>query len=167
MELLEADPRGGTLGGMYRAILGAIERNPFVAAMLRGDDRIFGNYLRTPDNVVRARRHMAMRQELVGRLQEAGVKRQGIDARIVAHIMNMLAYGLVAMGQIMDTSDIPPTHDIIEGIAEIFDRALTPKDGGDSEAGKAIVRASLEARVKAKDAPASGHPARSNTGREP
>jgi hypothetical protein len=81
--------------------------------------------------------------------------------------MNMLAYALVAIGQIMDARDIPPTHEIIEGIADIFDRALTPEDGGDSDAGKAIIRGSLEARVKAKAVSASGRRTGSKAGRKP
>ena len=71
--------------------------------------------------------------------------RQDIDSKIVAHIMNMLAYGLVAMEEIMAKEDIPPTNDIIEGIAQMMDRALTPEDGGDNEAGKAIIRQISEA----------------------
>lgn len=167
IERLEADPKGGTLGGMYRAMLGALDRNPFMAAMLRRDARVFGNYLRKPDNFVRARRHPSTRQELVAKLQEAGAIRRDVDPRIVAHIMNMLAYGLVAMDQIMDASEIPPTAEIVEGIATIFDRALTPEDGGDSEVGKAIVRRLVEARAKAADSSASGRAATSETGNKP
>ena len=59
--------------------------------------------------------------------------------------MNMLAYGLVAMDEIMPREEIPPTEALIEGIAELMDRALTPDDGGDSEAGKAVVRRLFEA----------------------
>ena len=93
--------------------------------------------------------------------------RQDANARIVAHIMNMLAYGLVAMGQIMDASDTPPTHEIIEGIADVLDRALTPESGGHSDAGKGIVLGMVEARAKAKDASARGRSARSKTGGTP
>ena len=148
LEAFEADPRGGTLGGLYKAILSSLDRNPFVAAMLSQDSRVFGNYVRRPGNVVRTRKHMSMRQEIIANLQEAGVIRRDVDPRIVAHIMNLLAYGLVAISQIMDANDIPPAKEVIEGISEIFDRALTPTDGGDSEAGKAIMRSMIEARAQ-------------------
>ena len=59
--------------------------------------------------------------------------------------MNMLAYGLVGLDDVMDKAYIPPTDDIIEGIADFMDRALTPEDGGNSEAGKAILRQMSEA----------------------
>ena len=36
--------------------------------------------------------------------------------------------------------DIPPLQDIIEGIADLMDRALTPAGGGNSEAGKVIIK---------------------------
>ena len=88
---------------------------------------------------------MSMRHELIAKLQEVGVIRQDVDAKIVAHIMNMLAYGLVGMDEVMAAADIPPTEDIVEGIADFMDRALTPEGGGDSEAGKAIFRNIFEA----------------------
>lgn len=78
-------------------------------------------------------------------MQDAGAIRQDIDPKIIAHIMNMLAYGLVAMDEIMAAEFIPPADDVIEGIAEIMDRALTPDDGGNNEAGKAILRQISEA----------------------
>ena len=49
------------------------------------------------------------------------------------------------MDEIMPKKDIPPIEEIIEGIAGIMDRALTPDDGGDSEIGKAIIRQIFEA----------------------
>ena len=40
---------------------------------------------------------------------------------------------------------MPPLDDVIEGIAAIMDKALTPDDGGNPEAGKAIIRQISEA----------------------
>jgi TetR/AcrR family acrAB operon transcriptional repressor len=85
-------------------------------------------------------------------MQEAGAMRSDVDPKVVAHIMNMLAYGLVAMDDIIAPEMIPPTDELIEGIAQIMDRALTPADGGNSEAGKAIVRQIAEAGQKAFEA---------------
>ena len=82
----------------------------------------------------------ASRARLQALMQEVGAVRQDLDPKATAHIMNMLAYGLVAMDEIMDKDEVPPTDAIIEGIAQIMDRALTPEGGGNSEAGKAVVR---------------------------
>ncbi|MCG8351391.1 MAG: TetR/AcrR family transcriptional regulator [Chloroflexales bacterium] len=144
LELIEADPKGGTIGGMYRNMLFALSSSPFMSVMFKQDGRVLGGYLRKPDNFFR-RQKQTTRYEFVKMMQDAGAMRQDIDPKIVAHIMNMLAYGLVAMEEIMAKEDIPPTNDIIEGIAKMMDLALTPEDGGDNEAGKAILRQISEA----------------------
>ncbi|MBF2054993.1 MAG: TetR/AcrR family transcriptional regulator [Candidatus Sericytochromatia bacterium] len=137
---VEADPAGGTLGGMYRNVLHALNASPLMAALFKQDRRLLGAYLRNPQAALRSRTHGSMRHELIDLLQQAGAVRQELDPVIVAHIMNMLAYGLVAMDEIMDPADIPPTEALIEGIADLMDRALTPPDGGDSAAGKAVLQ---------------------------
>lgn len=145
LELIEADPGGGTIGGMYKNMLYALSSSPFMSAMFRQDRRVLGNYARKPDNLFRGRRFKSTRQEFVVLMQQAGAVRPELDPKVTAHIMNMLAYGLVAMDDLVDPEDIPPTEAIIEAIADFMDRALTPDDGGDSEAGKAIIRQMADA----------------------
>ena len=144
LQLIDADPKGGTIGGMYKNVLYALNSSPFMSAMFRRDGRVLGNYLRKPNNFFR-RQNQSTRYEFVKMMQDAGAIRQDIDPKVIAHIMNMLAYGLVAMDEIMAAEFIPPADDVIEGIAEIMDRALTPDDGGNNEAGKAILRQISEA----------------------
>src|SRR5512146_3237180 len=50
LEQIEADPRGGTIGGFYRALFHAVNCRPLIAAMLRRDRRVIGSYLRKRDN---------------------------------------------------------------------------------------------------------------------
>ncbi|MFK7800532.1 MAG: TetR/AcrR family transcriptional regulator [Anaerolineae bacterium] len=138
LDLIGADPKGGTIGSMYKNILYALNASPFMAAMFKQDSRILGSYLRKPDNLFR-KQDQSTRFTFVKMMQDAGAMRSDFDPKIIAHIMDMLAYGLVAMDEIKDKSLIPPLDDLIEGIAELMDRALTPQDGGDNEAGKAVV----------------------------
>ncbi len=148
IERVEADPDGGTLGGMYKNMLYAMSGSPFMAAMFKQDRRMFGSYLRQPDNFFRrheGQRSQSTRHEFVQLMQDAGAIRADLDAKVIAHIMNMLAYGLVSVGDVIDEAHIPPLDDVIEGIAALMDRAMTPEDGGNSEAGKAIVRELFEA----------------------
>src|SRR6476620_9047991 len=51
LENIETDPRGGTLGGFYRALFHTVNSRPLIAAMMRRDRRVIGNYLRKPDNL--------------------------------------------------------------------------------------------------------------------
>ena len=140
---LEADPRGGTIGGMYKNMLYALNDNPFMAAMLKQDRRVFGSYLRKPDNFFRnleAQQSESPRFAFVKQMQEAGAMRADIDPRVTAHIMNMLAYGLVGLDDVLPPAAIPPIEEVIEGIATIMDRALTPEGEEQNEVGKEIVR---------------------------
>ena len=140
MDLIEHDPKGGTIGGMYKNMLFALKDSPFMVAVFKQDRRVLGNYMKRPDNIFKGESFKGTRFETVKLFQEAGVVRQDLDPMITAHIMNMLAYGLVAMDEVMETDEIPPTEAVIEGIADFMDRAMTPPNGGDSNAGKAVLR---------------------------
>lgn len=139
---LAADPAGGTIAAMYKNSLYALNSSPFMAAMFRQDSRVMGNYLRKPDNffrVYRAQQKESERYVFVKLMQEAGAVRQDIDAKVIAHIMDIVAYGLVGVGDVLPQEQMPPIEAVIEGIAAMMDRALTPADGGNPEAGRAIV----------------------------
>lgn len=137
---IEADPRGGTIGGMYRNVLQALCSSPFLAAMFTQDGRVLGNYLRKPDNLFQNQAFKGTRREFINMMQAAGLVRADLDPHVTAHIMNMLAFGLVGMDDIMDRADMPPTVDLINGIAGFMDAALTPAGVHDSEEGKAIIK---------------------------
>ena len=142
-ELIEQDPKGGTIGSMYKNSLYALNSSAFMAAIFKQDKRVLGNYLRKPGNLfwaMRDKQEQSARFVFVKMMQEAGVMRQDIDAKIIAHIMDMLAFGLVGMGDFLAKEKMPPVEDVIEGIAIIMDRALTPENGNNNEAGKAILR---------------------------
>lgn len=136
---VEEDPNGGTIGGMYKSTLYVLDSNPFMAAMFRKDGRILGSYMQKDNNFFR-QQDPSMRQEFITLMQEAGTVRKDIDPKVAAHIMNILSYGLVGMDGIIDRKHMPPTEDLINGIADFMERALAPEGGGNSEIGKAILR---------------------------
>jgi TetR/AcrR family acrAB operon transcriptional repressor len=138
--LLEADPQGGTMAGIYKNVLYALNRNPFMSAIFKQDRRVLGNYIRKPGNLFQTQGSGSMRHEFLKMMQDAGAIRSDIDTKVYAHIMNMLAFALVSMDDVLNPDDIPLMADLIEAIAEIMDRALTPENGADSEVGKAIIR---------------------------
>lgn len=160
--LIDADPHGGTIGGMYKNSLYALNENDFVGAMFKQDKRVLGNYLRKPDNLfrtLRQRQEPSYRLLFVQKMQRAGAMRSDLDAEVIAHIMDMLAYGLVAVEDVLPDKQAPPMDDLIEGIAEIMDRALTPPDAANSEAGKRIIRQIAEAtrrQLETQEAPHAG-----------
>jgi TetR/AcrR family acrAB operon transcriptional repressor len=140
LRLLDEDPLGGTIGGMYKNMLYALSSSAFMAAMFRQDGRVLGNYLRKPGNLLQSgQMNRARRLEFVRMMQDAGAIRQDIDANVITHIMNMLLYSLVSM-DVIPEDETPPTVDIIEGIAVIMDSALAPADGANRDVGKDVVR---------------------------
>ena len=148
LELIETDPQGGTIASMYTNSLAALASSPFMGAMFTMDSRVLGNYLRKPDTILRAfgeGGQPSARYQFVEMMQQAGAMRRDLDPKIVAHIMDILAYGLVGMDDIMPKEAIPPAAEVIAGVGKIMDRALAPEDGVDPAIGKTIVRQIAEA----------------------
>jgi TetR/AcrR family acrAB operon transcriptional repressor len=139
-EYFEADPRSGTIGGIFRGVLHAINSRPLMAAITRRDKRILGSYLRKPDGMLASLESSSVSADLIKALQTAGTVRKDIDASVAAHILNMLSYGQLALGDIKSPDTFPPYEVVMETLADIMDRWLTPEGGGDSEAGKAVLR---------------------------
>ncbi|NRA89421.1 MAG: TetR/AcrR family transcriptional regulator [Rhizobiales bacterium] len=148
MAHVEADPQGGTMARIYINMLYAMNDNKFITSMLRQDNHLFGRYLHKPNNIFKDRNHAGTKHEFITLMQQAGCIRKDLEPVTTAHVMNILSYGLVAMEQVMHKDDIPPAEEVIKTIAEIMDRALTPKDGGNSDAGKAILRQLFDAGLK-------------------
>jgi TetR/AcrR family acrAB operon transcriptional repressor len=137
---VEADPQGGTLGGVYKNVLSALNRNPFMAVIFKQDPRILGNYLHKPNNIFRSMETFSMRAEFIQGMQEAGAVRRDIDPAVIAHITEMLGFGLVTIADFKEPAQMPPFDAVFETIAMMMDKAFTPAGGGDSEAGKAVIR---------------------------
>jgi AcrR family transcriptional regulator len=140
LERIEADPRGGAIGGIYRAVLYAISSRPLMAAVMRRDRRLVGNYLRKPGNLFASMQSSSMSVDFLKALQAAGAVRKDIDPVVMSHIMDMLSYGLVTVQDFRQPDEMPPYEVVMETIADMLDRLLTPEDGGNSEAGKAVIR---------------------------
>jgi TetR/AcrR family acrAB operon transcriptional repressor len=140
MEQIEADPRGGTLGGGYRALFHAVNSRPLIAAMMRRDRRVIGHYLRKRDNIFTQMLTGVNTPEFFRVLQAAGAIRQDIDATVLLHIVEMLSWGQLTIGDFKPLDQFPPYDAVMEALADIMDRALMPEAGGNSEAGKAIFR---------------------------
>ncbi|MEM9454392.1 MAG: helix-turn-helix domain-containing protein [Myxococcota bacterium] len=148
-----AAPQGGTLGGMYKAMIQALDGSRFITAVLRRDGTVLGAHLmRRPDSILQASaRGQMTRHEVIALMQQAGAVRDDIDAKVIAHMIDMLAQGMVQLE--MSPSDGPgeavtgktSLGPVIEGIGEIMDRALTPAHAGASEAGKAVLQQVFEA----------------------
>ncbi len=140
LEHIEANPRGGTIGSIYRAVLFAINSRPLMAAIMRRDRAIVGRYLRKPNNLFTSMQSSAMGVEFLRALQDAGAVRKDIDPAVTAHILDMLSYGMITIGDFRGPDESPPLDVVMEAIADMVDQLLTPEDGGNVEGGKAVIR---------------------------
>lgn len=140
LEYVESDPRGGTLGGYFRATMRAVNSRPLIASVMRRDRRVLGNYLRKPDNLFAWMQSGSISVDFIRALQAAGAVRPDLDAAVTAHIIEMLGYGQLTIGDFKPADQSPPYEAVMEALADMMDRLLTPEDGGDSEAGKAVIR---------------------------
>ena len=61
LDRLEADEAGGTMAGLYKNSLYAMNSRPFMMALFRRDERILGNYLRKPGNLFQLLCHLYSR----------------------------------------------------------------------------------------------------------
>ncbi|MCF4099604.1 TetR/AcrR family transcriptional regulator [Maritalea mediterranea] len=137
---IEKDPQGGLIGNMYLNMLKVIDQTPLMAVIMRQDGAILGNYLKKKDNFFAKHQRQGMRHEFVMMMQQAGAIRPDLDPKVVAHIMDMISFGMVTIAEFVPAEQIPPTDDVVKGIADFMHRALTPEQGADSETGKRILR---------------------------
>jgi TetR/AcrR family acrAB operon transcriptional repressor len=138
LQRLAADPQGATFATLYTQSLHALQTSPLLLALLRQDQRVLGAYARRQESQFAQQKRGNI--VLLEQLMAIGAIRTAIPPHIVAHIMNMLAYGLVSMAEVMPSADIPPLEELITGIGTLLDLALTPPDGGNPEAMRAIVQ---------------------------
>lgn len=142
---IEALPDGGTIGALYRAALHAFKSSPLMAAMLRRDQRVLGSYLRKPNNIFVSMQSGTLRADTLRALQAVGAIRPDVNATVMAHIMDLFSYGLVSIDDFKPPDQIPPLEDVVEMMGRLMDTFLVPPDGGNQEAGKAIIEQAITA----------------------
>jgi TetR/AcrR family acrAB operon transcriptional repressor len=107
---------------------------------MRRDRRVLGNYLRKPDNLFAWLQTGVVGIDFIRALQAAGAVRSDIDPGVIAHLIDLLGYGQLSIGEYKPAEQSPPIETIMEVIAEMVDRQFSPADGGNSDAGKTVIR---------------------------
>ena len=150
---LESDPLGGTVASVYRGLLAALKQLPLMAAMYTRDAQTFGKYLSRPGSFFASwPPDPGPTREYLRAMQEIGVVRQDINTRAMAFILDALTPSILAAlsshprASRDDSSraDQPSFDELVETVAELCGCLLTPKAGGNLEAGKAMMRRKIE-----------------------
>jgi AcrR family transcriptional regulator len=160
---LERDPLGGTVASVFRGLLATLEQLPLMSAMYRQDAQMFGKYLSRPGSFFA---HWppdpGSTREYLQAMQKVGAVRQDINTRAVAFILDALTPSILGSlsshrsAPLDDAKrpDQPSFAELVETVGEICDRMLTPAEGANLEAGKAIMRrniAEVQAQLTAAD----------------
>ncbi|WP_433366348.1 TetR/AcrR family transcriptional regulator [Streptosporangium sp. CA-115845] len=146
-EQVEADPRGGDVASVYRAMVHVLKTLPLASAITARDPDVFGKYLRKPSTLFAKRPDTLGMREFLQMMQEAGTMRRDVDTRAVAYILDALTPALRSAFIAEKTGphpDQPTSDELLETLADLLDRALTLPDGADLARGKAVLLGGLD-----------------------
>lgn len=139
-EHLEADPNGGTVASIYRSVIYALNKSPLMGAIVKRDEKTFGKYLRKKGNIFQGMQSPSMTRDFLQAMQDAGAVRKEVNIPAMAYILDSLSHSMVETNEVPHQASVPSYDAIMETLAEMLDKMLTPADGGNHEAGKAILR---------------------------
>jgi AcrR family transcriptional regulator len=137
---IEADPAGGTVGGLYRQGIRALVARPLMSALYGRESRVLGSLVRKRGPAIYTPRYVAGLQ-MVQALQDAGVMRANVPAQYVNHLLLLLQVGLVMVGQVFDPGLFPPFEPMAQVLGDLMQDALAPQVPVDPTVAKAAIRA--------------------------
>ncbi len=140
IQRVENDPNGGTYGRWMRHALEAFFDNEFLRVLYKQDRRMIGNMLERQGMEDMFSRRMQMFMGFFKQMQDANVVRKDIDAQTLSYLMNSLQYGLIHMVDIIPEGYTPEIDRTFTMMTEMLERYVQPEDGGDSEAGKRVIK---------------------------
>jgi AcrR family transcriptional regulator len=137
---VEADPQGYTYGGWMRHALASSFANPFLMAMYKQDRRILGAMLERRGQTEMFIQRQAMFMHFFKAMQDAGAVRKDVDAHALTYLMNSMQFGLIHFAGVIPPEHTPDMSRVWAVMLEMVERLVTPEDGGNTEAGRAVVR---------------------------
>lgn len=142
-----ADPRGGSAAGVYRAMVHALEELPLAAAIVARDAEVFGKYLRRPGNLFQRDTECLGTLGFLRAMRDAGGVRRNVDVPAVAFILDALTPALLrrlAANRGAAAGGGPSVAELLEALADLLDRGLTPPRGADLRAAKEVLMSELD-----------------------
>ena len=121
--------------------------------MYRRDEQTFGKYLKRPGSIFASwPPDPGSTRAFLQAMQEVGVVREDINTRAFAFILDALSQSILAAlsshtrahRDDSNTSDQPSFDELVETVAELCERLLTPSEGANLDAGKALMRRKVE-----------------------
>ncbi len=127
---VERDPRGGLLSRMYTYILASVYERPLARTLFVIDRDALNQIMRNASGFVYVP-SVGIRSDLIEKLQEAGMVRRDVDARMVSSVLSACSAGL-ALTAPHDDLDLT-----IRGLADLLHRGVDA-DVTDTMPGKSV-----------------------------
>jgi AcrR family transcriptional regulator len=138
----EKDHGDWNFARMIQHSFAAVDSNPFVKALLMRDQRLFGGFLRRDKELFRLA--ISARSELFSQLQEIGAMRDDIPARVLAYLVSVTGYGLVAGDEVVPEESKVPFEEALRAWGLLLDSALAPHQPGNREVARALLISMVE-----------------------
>lgn len=138
----ESDPGEWSFARMFQHSIGAIQLNPLMKALHMRDQQLFGSYLRRDPELFLIKTSMST--ELFRRLQEEGAMRDDISAPVLAYLMSVIGYGLVAGDEVVPSADKVSFEQSLAALGLLLDRGLAPEKARKKDAGRAYLVAMVK-----------------------
>jgi hypothetical protein len=142
---VEADPEAGTIFSLFQNGMQALIANPLMHALVTQDTRVMGDFIRRRSKTGLIADSNLFRLEMVQQLQAARVIRADISPELVSYILGFIRYGYLMIHEVIPSEQAPPIEVVGKALAQILDRAFSPEDGGDREAGRRTLEHLLQA----------------------
>src|SRR5260370_29024667 len=107
----EQDHGDWSLARMIHHSFAAIDSNPFVKALVKRDQRLFGRFLRRNKELFRLA--ISARSEVFSELQKIGTVRDDISAQVLAYVVSLTGYGLIPGGEVVPEDSRVPFEDAL------------------------------------------------------
>ncbi len=135
---IENDTDSLTFIRMYQQSLFALPKYPVVQAIIRGDERVFGNYLaRRSHEFIEIKRNQ--RFPFLKSMQDSGALRADVNMHVVAFILDCFGYGMLHASEFMEDDQIPEIEALVNEMGVMLERYLVPADGGNLQAAREII----------------------------
>ena len=138
----EKDHGDWSFARMIQHSIAAVDANPFVKALLKRDQRIFGSFLRRDKELFRLA--ISARSELFSQLQETGAMRNDIPARVLAYVVSVTGYGLIAGDEVVPEENRVPFEEAIQAWGLLLERGVESPRTRNPKAARSLLISMVE-----------------------
>lgn len=141
---LDADPAPLTVFNLYRHSMEGMLASPLMRAVLAQDRAVLGDYVRHLKTTALYQKGMGLGADFVRGFQAAGLIRNDIPPETITYLLMTVRTGLLFAPDLLEAGQAPSLDQLAPHIAQMLQDAFgTP--GGDTEAGRALLKTMLAA----------------------